>query len=193
MNRSLKFKSGTGTTYGIYQYILYPVISSELITRIALINLSIVRASQGARHVYEVHAYDDVMRTWEEPFACWQLKHHSGRSVSLFEPCLPLSRIYHYQTIIMSPQEQQTKTKQQDSNALGIAVVLGLIGAAASFTMYPKRAGSMIKQMNQIAAKKAKRTPPRKPGPMSKQEWDKVRPRIDKDDFVWNIWTGNLL
>ena len=64
MNRSLKFKSGTGTTYGIYyQYILYPVISSELITRIALINLSIVRASQGARHVYEVHAYDDVMRT----------------------------------------------------------------------------------------------------------------------------------
>ena len=187
MNHSLKFKSGTGTTYSTTT--LFSLLNSSQGSH--SIKQSIVRASQGARHVYEVHTY--TMRTWEEPFACWQLKHHSGRSVSLFEPCLPLSRIYHYQTIVMSPQEQQTKTKQQDSNALGITVVLGLIGAAASFTMYPKRAGSMIKQMNQIAAKKAKRTPPRKPGPMSKQEWDKVRPRIDKDEFVWNIWTGNLL
>jgi hypothetical protein len=65
-----------------------------------------------------------------------------------------------------------------------MVIVLGMIGASAGLAMYTKRTGTMIKQMEQISKNKAKRMPPRQTGPMTKNEWDKVRPRFDKDEFL---------
>ena len=63
-------------------------------------------------------------------------------------------------------------------------IVLGMVGTAAGFTAYTKRSGQMLKQLEFIAKQKQRRTPPRPVGPMTKEEWDKIRPRFDKDEFI---------
>ena len=62
--------------------------------------------------------------------------------------------------------------------------VLGVVGASAGLALYTKRTESMIRQFHRVSERQAMRAPKKKPGPMTKAEWDKVRPRIDKDDFV---------
>lgn len=70
----------------------------------------------------------------------------------------------------------------QISSQTGMLLVLGMIGASAGFTMYTKRTGQMLRQMEHIAQQQAKRAPPRPIGPMTREEWDKIRPRFGKDD-----------
>ena len=77
-----------------------------------------------------------------------------------------------------------TNHEQPKSQTFGMLVVLGMVGTAAGFTMYTKRTGAMLKQMERVAERQALRTPPRPIGPMTKQEWDKIRPRFDKDEFI---------
>eukprot|EP00429_Kryptoperidinium_foliaceum_P000549 CAMPEP_0176011438 /NCGR_PEP_ID=MMETSP0120_2-20121206/5284_1 /TAXON_ID=160619 /ORGANISM="Kryptoperidinium foliaceum, Strain CCMP 1326" /LENGTH=73 /DNA_ID=CAMNT_0017344301 /DNA_START=115 /DNA_END=332 /DNA_ORIENTATION=+ len=60
---------------------------------------------------------------------------------------------------------------------LGMMIVLGMIGASAGFTMYTKRSGQMLRQFEHYASQQQKRMPKRKIGPMTKEEWDKIRPR----------------
>jgi hypothetical protein len=74
--------------------------------------------------------------------------------------------------------------KRSNNDTFGMLVVAGMVATAAGMTMYTKRAGTMLKQMDQISKNKAKRMPATKIGPMAKTEWDKVRPRFDKDEFV---------
>jgi len=73
---------------------------------------------------------------------------------------------------------------QPNNDLLGKVILLGMIGSAAGFAMYTKRTSSMIRQLDQISKNQARRKPPRTIGPYTKEEWDKIRPRIDKDDFV---------
>lgn len=85
-----------------------------------------------------------------------------------------------------SPQDQivQTTTPSNAStNTVGMLIVGGMVLSTAGFALYTRRTESMLRQMNRVAEMQSRRVPPRKPGPMSKEEWDKVRPRIDKDDF----------
>ena len=77
-----------------------------------------------------------------------------------------------------------TESTNKSNNTFGMLVVAGMVGAAAGLTMYTKRSGAMLKQMEQMSKNKARRMPPSKVGPMTKKEWDKVRPRFDKDEFV---------
>ena len=70
------------------------------------------------------------------------------------------------------------------NETLSMIIMLGMVGTAAGFTMYTKRTGSMLNQLEQIAKNKQRRMPPARVGPHTKEEWDKIRPRIDKDDFV---------
>ena len=79
-----------------------------------------------------------------------------------------------------SPKEGQG-TK---NDTFAMMVVGGLCLSAAGLTMYTKRSGQMLKQMEQISKNKARRMPPPKIGPLTKKEWDKVRPRFDKDEFI---------
>jgi hypothetical protein len=77
----------------------------------------------------------------------------------------------------------QNSNNNNNNNMFSMIVVLGMVGAAAGFTMYTKRAGTMLKQMEQISKNKARRMPPPRVGPKTKEEWDKIRTRFDKDDF----------
>jgi len=81
------------------------------------------------------------------------------------------------------PATAQSSPGFQMSSQIGMLLVLGMIGASAGFTMYTKRTGQMLKQFDHIAQQQAKRAPKRPIGPMTKEEWDKVRPRFEKDDF----------
>jgi hypothetical protein len=74
-------------------------------------------------------------------------------------------------------------TNTSNSSTVGMFIVGGMLLASAGFTLYTRRTESMLRQMNHVVEMQAKRVPPRKPGPMTKEEWDKVRPRVDKDDF----------
>jgi hypothetical protein len=63
---------------------------------------------------------------------------------------------------------------------MGIFIVL--LGASAGLTLYTRKTSSMLRQMDQV---KRFRRFPTKYGPMTKEEWEKVRPRHpnDADDF----------
>jgi hypothetical protein len=74
--------------------------------------------------------------------------------------------------------------QQPKSSAFAMFVVLGMVGTAAGFVMYTKRTGAMLKQMERVATQQEKRRTPRKFGPSTKEEWDKIRPRFDKDELV---------
>lgn len=65
----------------------------------------------------------------------------------------------------------------------GMLIILGMIGASAGFTMYAKRSGQMLKQFEHYANQQQKRAPKRQIGPMTRQDWDMKRPRLEKDDF----------
>ena len=82
---------------------------------------------------------------------------------------------------INSSKENGSLVKNE---TLSMLIGLGMVGSAAGFALYTKRTGSMLKQMEQIAKNKQKRMPPPRVGPHTKAEWDKIRPRFDKDEFV---------
>jgi hypothetical protein len=84
----------------------------------------------------------------------------------------------------MSSQPQKSTPVVKQDSTFGMVIVLGMIGATAGFTMYTKRTGTMLRQMDQISKNKARRMPARSVGPMTKAEWDKARPRFDKDEFI---------
>jgi hypothetical protein len=65
-------------------------------------------------------------------------------------------------------------------------VVLGMVGTAAGFTMYTKRAGTMLRQLEQVSKNKARRMPlPPRVVPQTKEEWYKLRHRFDKDEYYY--------
>lgn len=66
---------------------------------------------------------------------------------------------------------------------MGMVIVLGMIGASAGFTLYTKRTGQLLQQLDHISQQQLKRAPKRQIGPMTKEEWDKIRPRMNDDDF----------
>ena len=81
----------------------------------------------------------------------------------------------------MPPKESAAPPK---SSAFAMFVVLGMVGTAAGFVMYTKRTGVMLKQMERVATQQEKRRAPKKVGPSTKEEWEKIRPRFDKDELV---------
>lgn len=66
--------------------------------------------------------------------------------------------------------------------ALQWGIMIVVLGSSAGFTLYTKKTGSMLRQMEQISQNQLRNRPP-KTGPPTKEEWEKMRPRIDKDEF----------
>ena len=60
---------------------------------------------------------------------------------------------------------------------MGIFAVM--LGMSAGLTLYTRKTSSMIAQMNNV---RRFRQYPTKFGPMTKEEWEKIRPRNDGDD-----------
>jgi hypothetical protein len=79
-----------------------------------------------------------------------------------------------------------------DNNTFAMFIVAGMVMSAAGFTMYTKQAGSLLKAINRASELQgmsksstaaAAAVAKKKPGNISKEEWDRIRPRHDKDDI----------
>lgn len=49
--------------------------------------------------------------------------------------------------------------------------------------MYTKKTGQLLNQMERMNANALARKPKRKPGPLTKEEWEKTRNLWEKDDL----------
>lgn len=82
--------------------------------------------------------------------------------------------------------EPNSKKYESSSSAsptgLQLAIAVIVLGSSAGFTLYTRKAGSMLKAMETIKGNQLRNRPP-KVGPPTKNEWEKLRPRIDKDEF----------
>ena len=88
----------------------------------------------------------------------------------------------------MSQQQQQQTTvatpyKNEGPTAFQLTIAALVLGTSAGFTMYTKKTASMIRTMNQVNENVLRNRPPHF-GPPTKQEWEKLRPRIDRDEFI---------
>jgi len=89
------------------------------------------------------------------------------------------------------PQTQQTQSSSGDSsstspNALSWAIAILVLGTSAGFTLYTKRAGSMLSRIEQVTEREIKRKGPNyKIGPHTRSEWDKITKRTgsNKEDI----------
>jgi hypothetical protein len=71
-----------------------------------------------------------------------------------------------------------------DSTTLQWSIMILVLGSSAGMLFYTQRTGSMLQSLNKISEKQIYTLgKPTKFGPSTKQEADKMRPRIDKDDF----------
>lgn len=77
---------------------------------------------------------------------------------------------------------QTTTSEEKGISALQFAIMAVVLGSSAGMTLYTKRSNSMLQTMNQITKNQLARNPP-KFGPPTKKEWEKLRPRFEKDDF----------
>jgi hypothetical protein len=69
-----------------------------------------------------------------------------------------------------------------EPSSLALPIFLIVLASSAGFTMYTKKAGSMLRSMEQVNQNILKNRPP-KYGPPTKDQYEKLRPRIDKDEF----------
>lgn len=80
----------------------------------------------------------------------------------------------------MSSNNNKNDKKTMLSSSMSTGMQMGLfavmLGASAGFTLYTRKTSSMLKQMDKV--KKYRRFPT-KYGPMTKAEWEKVKPIKD--------------
>lgn len=79
-----------------------------------------------------------------------------------------------------SPVQRQ----EQDSGptALQLGIALLVLGTSAGFTLYTRKADSMLRRMEQVAENQLKRQRPVY-GPPTREYAEKMKTRIDKDEF----------
>lgn len=65
---------------------------------------------------------------------------------------------------------------------LQLALGAVLLGASAGLTLYTKRTGGMIAQLDRASRNAAVRQGPPKYGPKTKLEWERTRNRWESDD-----------
>jgi hypothetical protein len=87
-----------------------------------------------------------------------------------------------------SPSSTATTTTSSASSSspitgLQLAIAVLVLGSSAGLTLYTRKTGSMLRTMETIKANQMKNRPPIY-GPPSKAEWEKLKPRFDKDEFI---------
>lgn len=63
----------------------------------------------------------------------------------------------------------------------GMAAII--LGASAGLTLYTKRTGQLLNQMERASKNATQRKGPQKFGPKTKIQWEKTRSRWEKDDM----------
>ena len=82
-----------------------------------------------------------------------------------------------------------TPPPSDDFTPTPIQIVLGImiVGTSAGLTLYTKKTGQMLRQMDKLnqatAARKAAIRRKQPAGPMTKKEYDTIRPRLEKDEL----------
>lgn len=66
---------------------------------------------------------------------------------------------------------------------LQIGMGLLIVGASAGLTLYTKKTQSLLNQMKRVKKNKEMRLPKKKYGPMTKNEYERMRPRWTDDDL----------
>ena len=79
-----------------------------------------------------------------------------------------------------SPVQRQEPDSGPTALQLGIALLV--LGTSAGFTLYTRKADSMLRRMEQVAENQLKRQRPVF-GPPTREYAEKMKPRIDKDEF----------
>mmetsp|Transcript_24261 Transcript_24261/g.29102 ORF Transcript_24261/g.29102 Transcript_24261/m.29102 type:complete len:89 (+) Transcript_24261:541-807(+) len=74
--------------------------------------------------------------------------------------------------------------KKDDYSPTALQMTFGvmLVGASAGLTLYTKKTQSMLNHMDKLKQQKLIRNPPPY-GPVSKKDYEKMKPRLDKDEF----------
>ena len=80
------------------------------------------------------------------------------------------------------PTSDEGGSSGQQHSALQWGIMLVILGSSAGLTLYTKKTGSMLQTMKRMEEAQLRNHPPRI-GPPTKQEYEKLRPRIDKDEF----------
>lgn len=57
-----------------------------------------------------------------------------------------------------------------------------MVGASAGLTLYTKKTRAMLEQMKRVERNREMRLPKKKFGPLTRDEWARVRPRWNDDD-----------
>jgi hypothetical protein len=71
----------------------------------------------------------------------------------------------------------------KSATSLQLGVMILVLGASAGMLFYTKRTGSMLQSLDKLSVNQMGIRSPTKFGPPTKPEWEKLRPRIDKDEF----------
>jgi hypothetical protein len=80
------------------------------------------------------------------------------------------------------PSAATTDYTPSSPTALQLGIAVLVLGSSAGFTFYTRKTGAMLRTMENITANQLRNRPPQY-GPPSKAEWEKLKPRIDKDEF----------
>ena len=80
----------------------------------------------------------------------------------------------------MKPKE---KIESTSATPTQIAMGLLIVGASASLALYTKRTQSMLATMKRVEKNREIRLPKKKFGPLTRDDWEKVRSRWRDDDL----------
>mmetsp|Transcript_18893 Transcript_18893/g.25997 ORF Transcript_18893/g.25997 Transcript_18893/m.25997 type:complete len:93 (-) Transcript_18893:323-601(-) len=75
-----------------------------------------------------------------------------------------------------------SSTEEYKPTPLQLSLGVLLLGASAGLTLYTKKTSQMLSHLNKMNQNAKIRNPP-KYGPPTKQEWEKMRPRMNNDEL----------
>lgn len=82
----------------------------------------------------------------------------------------------------VDPNDQ--RKQQESSKVTGFQLMIAalVLGSSAGMTLYTKKTSSMLTSLNRVP-NVMRQHKPLVYGPATKAEWEKMRPRFDKDEF----------
>lgn len=75
------------------------------------------------------------------------------------------------------------QSSPKDATALQLGIMILVLGSSAGMVFYTKRTGSMLQTLNKISESQMSINKVKHHGPITMKEADKLKPRIDKDEF----------
>lgn len=89
-------------------------------------------------------------------------------------------------TQIQRSHNEQQKQEEYKPTLFQLSLGILIIGASAGLTLYTKKTKAMLEQMKRVEENRLKRMPKKKQfyGPLTREEWERVRNRWNDNDDV---------